>query len=391
MASLLLAGHAIGTDTVSLSDTPLTSAGSAWAQSSMGTRRAPCQANDFSWICDIEQGPTYQIYELEAKVYHIDRQYQLPQGTQLRGQGPDRTRIYAVGKASVYGCTEHVANRIGLVAGNDTYLGGFTFRGIETQRWVDGPDGLCGGGAIETPGCADANCAERYSTGNQDGSAVSNVLIEDVEIAIVEGKPNVQVNFYMARTRHGVSNNITVRGLRSQGSWADGLNVHGAHTNLLIEDCALANAGDDVFAMWSVADRMANVTFRNNTAYNPTYPWDGTPVPKWGSNHVNCFAAYGGSGHLKWLANRCVPAPHGVLPPQTSTVWNDTAVIVFHSNNFGGKFGSNAIATVQGNSHSHVTADGAPVRPSFPICAWAEGTAHEYPGLAEPRDHACTS
>ena len=59
------------------------------------------------------------------------------------------------------------------------------------------------------------------------GAAVSNVLIEDVAIVSKDGKPTVQVNFYMPRTRHGVCNNVTVRGIRSEGSWADGLNVHG--------------------------------------------------------------------------------------------------------------------------------------------------------------------
>ena len=47
-----------------------------------------------------------------------------------------------------------------------------------------------------------------------------------------------------------------VRRLVSEGSWADGLNVHGAHTNIVIENCNLSSSGDDTFAMWSDADRM---------------------------------------------------------------------------------------------------------------------------------------
>ena len=129
-----------------------------------------CPMNEFSWICKIEEGPENMTYTLDARNYSIDRQYQLPHGTHLRGQGPGRTFINAVGNSSKYGCTVYVTRRIGLLAGNNTYIGGFTFRGIETQRWVDGPRGLCGGGAIETPGCADANCAQQYNTGNADGA-----------------------------------------------------------------------------------------------------------------------------------------------------------------------------------------------------------------------------
>ena len=55
-----------------------------------------CPVNNYSWICDIEQGAVEQTYWLEPRVYLMDRQYQLPQGTQLRGQGPGRTMIYAV-------------------------------------------------------------------------------------------------------------------------------------------------------------------------------------------------------------------------------------------------------------------------------------------------------
>lgn len=347
-----------------------------------------CPMNEFRWICQIEQGSENRTYSLDATNYSIDRQYQLPHGTHLRGKGPGRTFINAVGNWSEYGCTVHSSRRIGLLAGNNTCIGGFTFRGIERQRWVDGPQGLCGGGAIETPGCADANCEEPYNTGNADGAAVSNVLIEDVAIAAKDGKPTVQVNFYMPRTRHGACNNVTVRGISSEGSWADGLNVHGAHTNIVIENCNLRNSGDDVFAMWSQADKMTNVTFSNNTADNPTYPWNASSIPKWGTNHVNCFAAYGGSGQLKWLGNRCMPAPEGVVPPKRLTQWNDTGVVVFHSN-YGGAFGPSAVATIQGNSHSNATADGRPVRPGFPICTWAESTGHKAPRLAQPRDAAC--
>ena len=56
----------------------------------------------FGWIRAIESGPTGQRIMLKAAVYKIDRQYQLPRGTELVGAGTNpaagRTVIRAVGK-----------------------------------------------------------------------------------------------------------------------------------------------------------------------------------------------------------------------------------------------------------------------------------------------------
>ena len=296
------------------------------------------------------------------------------------------------------------AHRFGLLAGNDTYIGGFTFRGVEVARWK----GTLGGGAIETPGCIDARCSEPSNTGSADGAAVSNVLIENIAIASKNNKPTVQVNLWMPQTRHGRSNNVTVRNLSSSGSWADGecssflyvffpasrlcctgINVHGAHTNLVIEDCDIRNSGDDAFAMWSDGALMTNVTFQRNVAYNPTFPWNASHIPPWGANHVSCFSAYGGSGQLKWLNNRCTPAPHGIMRPDSPRQWNDTAVVVFHTS-YNGVFGPDAVATVRGNSYSSHTADGLPTRAGFPTCTWATGH-RAAPLLAQPHDERCTN
>eukprot|EP00931_Biecheleriopsis_adriatica_P059481 TRINITY_DN35599_c0_g1_i1.p1 TRINITY_DN35599_c0_g1~~TRINITY_DN35599_c0_g1_i1.p1 ORF type:complete len:434 (+),score=60.17 TRINITY_DN35599_c0_g1_i1:58-1359(+) len=345
-----------------------------------GAASISCPSDEYDWICRIEQGPEYQTYDLPVAVLLIDRQYQLPRGTTLRGSGPGRTVIHAVGKPFTQGCGSFGKNRIGLLAGNDTVIRGFTFRGIDIARWSDGTT-LCGGAAIETPGCADAFCEGPFDTGN--GAAVSNVLVEDVDIALQDGKPTVQNNFWMAKTRVGACNNVTVRHMRSNGSWADGINVHGAHTNILIDNCDFRNSGDDVFAMWSAGDRMANVTFQNNYAANPTFPWHGQPVPSWGSNHVNCFAAYGGSGQLKWINNRCTPAPVGMLPPNKPHAWPDTGMIVFHSN-FEGTFGSGTTAKIQGNSVTAKTVDGLPAIQD--VRTLRQDPHPVYPVLLEPKD-----
>merc|ERR1711879_123951 len=109
---------------------------------------------------------------------------------------------------------------------------------------------------------------------------------------------------------------------------------------------------------------MGNVTFRNNVAYNPTYPWNAWKIPPWGANRVRCFTAFGGGGHLTWLNNTCTPArelrrssPSSSLPPGIPTQFNDTAVIVFQTS-YGGRFAPDAVATIRGNSHSDLTAEG---------------------------------
>ena len=98
--------------------------------------------------------------------------------------------------------------------------------------------------------------------------------------------------FFMAPTPAGarVSQDITVRNMRVNGTWADGVNIHGQHTNVLVEDCTVINSGDDGFAMWSVGAGLDNVTFKNNYA---------KPHP--GCNC--CFVSFGGLGST-FIGNR---------------------------------------------------------------------------------------
>lgn len=94
--------------------------------------------NPFAWIRAIESGPTGQKITLKAStIYEIDRQYQLPRGTELTGAGTDpasRTVIRAVGKHYSYNCGPHAANRKGLVLGDDTVVRGLHLVGMETRR-----------------------------------------------------------------------------------------------------------------------------------------------------------------------------------------------------------------------------------------------------------------
>jgi len=60
-----------------------------------------------------------------------------------------------------------------------------------------------------------------------------------------------------------------VRRLQSYGTFADGVNIHGQHSNVLVEDCTVRYSGDDSFAIWSIGTGLDNVTFHNNTAMYP--------------------------------------------------------------------------------------------------------------------------
>ena len=93
----------------------------------------------FAWIRSIESGPTGQKITLKAStVYELDRQYQLPRGTELVGAGgtdpASRTVIRAVGKNYSYNCGPNATNRKGLVLGDDTLVRGLHLIGMETKR-----------------------------------------------------------------------------------------------------------------------------------------------------------------------------------------------------------------------------------------------------------------
>ena len=93
---------------------------------------------------------------------------------------------------------------------------------------------------------------------------MSNATVEDVT---VEGF-TTQNMFFMAPTRAGarVSRDITVRNMRMNGSWADGVNIHGQHVNVMVEGCTVIDSGDDNFATWSIGTAQHNITFKNCTA-----------------------------------------------------------------------------------------------------------------------------
>ena len=82
--------------------------------------------------------------QLGPRVYYVDKEVQLPEGAELRGAGVNKTRIVSCGAPS--------SGRRTLVLGNNTYLGHFTFQGLQAKRGNFE-------GAVGTPGCLATDCA----------------------------------------------------------------------------------------------------------------------------------------------------------------------------------------------------------------------------------------
>ena len=92
-------------------------------------------ASPFEWILEIEASGGGRSFVLNATEYAIDRQYQLPAGTSLRGAaGGTVIRAVHVGEPYESVCGANAKHRKGLLLGDDTYVGQLHFVGVETKR-----------------------------------------------------------------------------------------------------------------------------------------------------------------------------------------------------------------------------------------------------------------
>jgi hypothetical protein len=170
-------------------------------------------------ICSIAAGSRVQ---LEARTYYQDRVVPLPAGASVVGAGINKTVIVNCGAPST--------EMRGFILGNDTYVGHFTWQGHSPSR---------GGfsGVVQTPGCADTgacNLSKCIPAGG-DCAGAANVTVEHIHNRpYANGSdwwPLVNDAAWFPRTaqwgpdRATGSRNITVRGLISWGTWADGMNV----------------------------------------------------------------------------------------------------------------------------------------------------------------------
>jgi hypothetical protein len=187
--------------------------------------------------------------------------------------------------------------RIGFLLYSNTVVKNLNYQGKDTVRPNDNGN-LCGGGVFETPGCVSPGYGDGVGTGwvskrngcydhtgqaNNlilgDGKGVENVSIENVRLndlylptdpSQYAGAQGSQVAVWVAMTNDGSpTKNVQVRNLVSMLTRGDGINYHGNVQNSLVEDCYIANTGDDIYAFWGAyAENPTGNVFRNNVGKN---------------------------------------------------------------------------------------------------------------------------
>ena len=296
-------------------------------------------------ICNLQP---WSFVQLGAKTYYHDRSIAMPEGVRLVGRGINHTIIVACGAPS--------SGRRGFILGNHSYLGRFTWQGLQASR--GGFDA-----AIQTPGCASTGACDASQcipAGAGYCAGVENATAEHIHV-----RPHVSDDgdWWPLSTSAGWfphtapwgprratgSRNITLRGIVSWGTWADGINFHGGHHNVLIEDCEMSYTGDDPYGLWPVSaeakadpnDCQMNIVLRNNIGRWPRgYPGmssssklaprdfpdcDCSDAPKNCYSH-SCFATYAGGAGIQWINNHCEGAQnflsfYGDFPDPSKTKW----------------------------------------------------------------------
>jgi len=276
----------------------------------------------------------HKTVHLEARTYYQDRSIQLPEGAQLVGAGVNQTIVVACGAPS--------SGRRGFILGNHSYLGHFTWQGLQNKRGNFDA-------AVQTPGCLWPDCGSNACIPeNGTCAGVMNATAEHIHVRpYANGTMWWPLStsagwFPLTRPwgaeRYTGSRNITIRGIISWATWADGINFHGGHHNVLIEGCEMNYPGDDPYGLWPVsrdakADPIScqtNIVLRNNTGRWPRqHRWMNTvhggksaisfpdcdcadAPPEARNAHKNgicfehaCFATYAGGKGIQWINNRC--------------------------------------------------------------------------------------
>jgi hypothetical protein len=290
---------------------------------------------DDSWLDCIQEGGSYT---LPPGTFILNRHFQMPDGVTILGSGPGETIIEA-DHAVENGCGSTITpdqypgdptTRIGFVLGNDCTIGGFTYLGKDDHRWQDYHGAaLCGGAVFETPGCADAYCAGDVIGGeSHGGNGVKNITIRDVVITgkTPEVAPQLAVFITQTMDLDQPTHDVHISGVHMDHSWCDGINLHGATYQAIVENCDLSFQGDDNLAVWSARDFASEIIFRNNVlsqAKTTNYA-----APRWG----NCIALYGG----------------GRITVENNTCYHTSDAGVKTSDEFKGEWGNNSQITVTG-------------------------------------------
>ena len=113
-------------------------------------------------ICELRPHTTVR---LEAKIYYQNTSIVLPEGARLIGAGINRTTIIACGAPS--------SGRRGFILGNHSYLGHYTWQGLQAQRGDFDA-------AVGTPGCLHSSPSCIPPGG--DCTGVMNATVEHIHV-----------------------------------------------------------------------------------------------------------------------------------------------------------------------------------------------------------------
>ena len=339
--------------------------------------------------------PTIKAYAFPVGVFEVDEQLLIPPNVSFAGAAnpnvvlasPDwstQTVFLATRGVSDYDkayCTasDMVTTRIGFVLSSFVTMRDLSYQGVDTIRPGDN-GALCGGGAFELKGCAANDCSKsNVNNGGSDGLASQHVTLENLRvndyfskedapyIGIVQPgnydgcyeksggcclcKPNSvrasQIGVWVPSTRDGTASgtvgtkHLVIRNFVSTATQADGINLHGAVHDALVENSHISNTGDDAYAVWGAKLNPSNITFRNITAVNP-----GILRPNW---YGDCVATYGLQETV--FEDVVCKAPSLMKPfPQNHNATLraiDTSLLVVHTS-FGASYPQGSSITLKG-------------------------------------------
>ncbi len=265
--------------------------GDAWIRAVEQDDRCDHQdaLSQFGIGCEVQGSSGMKVLQMAPAVYTLSQQVWLPPMTVLQGHavpnvpGSPRTRpelreqtILMPGgwdcnptqTATAWARAGYKCNRKGFLMSSYTVVRNLVAQG-KTEDGEGLGMGLSGGGFIELPGCAASyssreGCggpdersddfdlpSDSFWTGPDGGTAVHNVLVENLRLNDLRADEGSNVVFWSAMTMDDSAHtNVTVRKVVSMKTHVDGINVHGAVVNWAGSDIHIENTGDDVYAVW---------------------------------------------------------------------------------------------------------------------------------------------
>jgi len=267
-----------------------------------------------------------------------------------------------------------VKTRVGFVLSSYVTVRDFSYQGIDTLRPEDN-GGLCGGGIIETKGCARNDCKTDVNNAGSDGKGSHHVTIHNLRLndyyygedKVHVGqagadnldckhtrfreeccfcKPNAvrssQVGVWVPLTRDSEgSQHITITNVVSMSNQADGINLHGKVQYATVENNYFQDTGDDIYVVWGGNSDPSDITFKDNVAVNP-----GSLRPGW---YGNCVATYGLKSVVFENTECRSPIPVKPVPdPDNPDMFRNSVTMFIFFTSFGGRYADDNSITING-------------------------------------------